>query len=711
MPVLLRPYLRLYPRSSGACLGPGRNDENVAHCSGKAIRSNEAHAGSILMSDWFDNFYPATPEPKQGYSPPPAVPMDAMLGGARGICYPEGVFVADGRGVRDSRDLHRVLELPRRAALVTVAEDKQSRVASVEVERYREEIEARLSKGDVVCKCIEGYRRKCARHLLPIQAWALKEAGECQGLFGPIGVGDGKTLLDLLAPMIMPGCKVACLLVQPGLKDQLLKLDWNFYEQHWHLPNLVGSGWATPGLPWLHVVAFTELSSAKATDLLERIKPDLVVVDEAHNLRRRSAARTKRFLRFLHAHPEVRCCAWSGTMTKDSLVDYAHLSNLCLREGSPTPLHWPTVEEWAGALDPGKDAGSWDPNKDIPIGELARLGSQGEHIYAAWRRRLSDTRGVVSSPDLDNCAADLTFHERPVCVPEKVSDMLLAIAEKWQRPDGEELVDALSKARCMREMSCGFFYRWRWPRQEPVELIEKWLAARKVWRKELRERLKYGREGMDSELLVTNAAIRWHDGYVWIDPQTGARRDIPRYTHSSPLPTWEAPSWPAWHDIRDAAQPETEAVWVDDFLVRDAAHWLTGGPGICWYEHDAFGQRVTHLSGCPGYGAGREASERILAERGARAVVASIRAHGTGRNLQCFSRQLVCNPPADGATWEQLIGRTHRQGQLADEVTVEVYRHTEPMRDALDRARILAAYIQGTMGGSQKLLRASYRFD
>ena len=84
----------------------------------------------------------------------------------------------------------------------------------------------------------------------------------------------------------------------------------------------------------------------------------------------------------------------------------------------------------------------------------------------------------------------------------------------------------------------------------------------------------------------------------------------------------------------------------------------------------AFGRAVAEAGDFPFYGAGDVAAAGILQENGKRTVVASIKAHGTGRNLQAFCRNLVANPPSDGATWEQLLGRTHRQGQEADEVTV-----------------------------------------
>ncbi len=75
-----------------------------------------------------------------------------------------------------------------------------------------------------------------------------------------------------------------------------------------------------------------------------------------------------------------------------------------------------------------------------------------------------------------------------------------------------------------------------------------------------------------------------------------------------------------------------------------------------------------------------------------------------------FSRNLVANMPSDGAVWEQLLGRTHRPGQAEDEVSVTVYRHTDEMAEALERAQRYAQYIQDTIKTRQKLLYATYLF-
>ena len=609
-----------------------------------------------------------------------------------------------GQAVGDSADLRRILALPRRerpsdAELKIIADDLKRRLGKP----------APLKRADGLCPLCAP--RRCCGELLPVQAWALHEAERVGGILGPIGVGHGKTLLDMLTPMVT-GARRAVLLLPPNLKRQFLEVDWKFYGNHWQLPNLSGSSVYIPGRPFLYVVAFTELSGAKSTTLLEGLKPDTIIIDEAHNVRNKTAARTKRFLRYLKDAKNVRLFAWSGTLTSRSLHDYGHLSTHALAEGSPLPNSFPALEEWASALDPS--------DFPSPPGRLLQLGDSGD-VRERFRTRLVGTSGVVSSGDAASCQASLVISERKVTTPEVIKKHIADLEGSWQRPDGEELVDALSKARCARELSCGFYYRWRWPRGEPVPVIERWLAARKEWRKELREKLKKGGAHMDSPLLVTRAAIRWHEGYTHVERDRDGnelrRFRVDPHTRNGPQPTWDSEHWLPWKEVHDSAKPETEAVWLDDFLVEDSLAWLEQGPGLLWYEFAGMARRLGEVAARSGQrlahaGPGDEGNRLVLALGGSEHVVSSIRAHGTGKNLQQFSRNLVANPPSDGATWEQLIGRTFRAGQKADEVNFDVYRHTGAFRDAIDNARDLAGYIQHTTGANQKLVHlATWLFD
>ena len=166
------------------------------------------------------------------------------------------------------REVDRIKALPRR-----------QRPTPEELRALAVDFKARLGVGSTLCECKSKYRRACCQDLLPVQAWTLDEAEQVGGILGPIGVGHGKTLLDLLTPMVVK-CRTAVLLLPPNLKKQLLEVDWHFYGQHWKLPNLVGAKFHYPGRPLLHVVAYTELSGAKNSDILDRLAPDIIVMDE-----------------------------------------------------------------------------------------------------------------------------------------------------------------------------------------------------------------------------------------------------------------------------------------------------------------------------------------------------------------------------------------------------------------------------------------------
>jgi hypothetical protein len=569
------------------------------------------------------------------------------------------------------------------------------------------------------------------RTLMPIQAWALNEAHITGGMVAPIGVGHGKTGVDILVALVM-GVRTAALLVPAQLRAQLTEYDYPMWAVHWNVPNLNGSRYFVPGKCTLHVLSYNELSGAKNSSILSQIDPDLIIADEAHNLRATTAARTKRFLRHFHdsENPSkealakgrkpksVKLVALSGTLTSRSIKDYAHLSQLALGKGSPLPLHYPTVVEWASAVDkePVEDPFDFDAPE---LGAMAKIAMPGETARQAYMRRLRATQGVVSSSE-GALGTSLVIAERKAPpIPESVRKALINVERLAERPDGEIFTEQLQVAACLREIAAGFFYRWRFPRNEPDAVKETWLKVRKEYRKEVREKLKSNREHMDSPLLLHKAAERWHKGYVHLardDKGTVLKREVFQpHVRNGPMPSWDSEHWPKWQEVKDTVQPEPDCQWLDSYLAEDAAAWLVaqdkeGRPGIVWYEHASFGASVARLSGAPNYGGGAEASSRILQERATRGIVASRQAHGTGKNLQSFSIALSANVPSDPVAWEQKLGRLHRPGQTADQVDWLVYLHTPRYVEALLSAQDGARYIQNTLGTMQKLCYAQFAF-
>ena len=114
--------------------------------------------------------------------------LDALRAlGASGPAFTEGRQPL--APVRQSRDLNRILALPEQ-----VADDGA------------ELVEARTKPGAEL-------------GLWPIQARALAQAKRVRGLFAPIAVGGGKTLIASLLPSVIE-CERPVILTMPGLVKQ-----------------------------------------------------------------------------------------------------------------------------------------------------------------------------------------------------------------------------------------------------------------------------------------------------------------------------------------------------------------------------------------------------------------------------------------------------------------------------------------------------------
>lgn len=502
--------------------------------------------------------------------------------------------------------------------------------------------------------------------LYPIQSQALYEAYIANGLLGIIGVGHGKTLISLLLPLLWKAERPV-LLLPPAMVDQFNRMRDEYARSFRVSRNIT-------------VIPYSRLSNANGSRLLREVAPDLIIADEAHNLRHRDAARTKRVLRYLHENKECRFCALSGTLTNRSVKDYAHLARYALRNHSPLPFDYHLLESWAACIDSDGQPTKDDWRKVAPFfhgvaGTSARMDK--ESLRKVYRLRLVSIPGVVASQDASVATSTLMIHPRSIPVPDNAKALLDQLYRTWKTPDGEEISDAMQFARVAKYMSAGFFYRWDWGDAGPNT---DWLQARARWNREVRRITQRGREGMDSPLLVVNA----------IEQRRIKDRDL--------LAAWE--EWQRWKDF---PEPPTVPVWFDDYLIRDAIEWARAqrAPVVLWYDSLAVEEALAAY-GVPVYGAGTEIPRAPIT------FAASISVHGTGKNMQAWSRQLVLTPPSSGASWEQLLGRMHRSGQSADEVHCTVYQHTAAYQAALRNAQRDARYIEDSQGNPQKLNYAVY---
>jgi hypothetical protein len=632
--------------------------------------------------------------------------------------------------VKNSADLERILALPRRAvpdadAVERMRDEMTARLSNGAPSAWRAEFDRVLATGlkdDAAvaelgarikagakptpggCRCHElsphwKSPADCITRLNGIQARYLYEAAEVNGALGPIAVGAGKTGIDVLTAMVVPDCKQAVLLVPPGLKPQFLA-DFARWAQHFKVPNIAGGAGAgprgerVPGRPVLHVLKYSELSAPGfATWFQARPEITVVIADEAQALKDRTATRVKRFLNHFIENDHCRFFCHTGSLTSKGIEDYSHLSALALREGSPVPIEPHVVTSWGEALNP--------PRRGLPAppGALMRFCEGKETVHEGFRRRLIETRGVVATFEA-SWPGELRFSVRnPPTMPPEVKLELHKVRTTATRPDGEKLQDALEVASVVRHVACGFYMYWNYPGAVPADFdkggrIDDWFSKRQAWNSEVRAKLERYVPEMDSEGLLKAAARRHLDGY------------------EGDKPVWKSKTWEDWAEVEKTVPHETRVHWTSDWLARDAAAWMleqekAGRPGIVWTLNPEMGRLIAKIAARPYYGEGHDAAVAIDLETGSRSMVASIPAHHRGRNLQkAFAANLIVQPPSDAGVWEQLIGRTARQGQPRAFITVEMYQHVAELAESFDVAMGRAAYVTKTTGADQKLLKA-----
>lgn len=495
--------------------------------------------------------------------------------------------------------------------------------------------------------------------LRPVQSAALHEIAQHGGLLGAIGVGEGKTLITLLAPRAL-GAKRPLLLLPAGLIEKT-KREAAEYAKHWvfELPA---------------IISYETLSRVGAAKYLDELEPDCIIADEAHKLKNPKAAATRRVFRYVRARNKmgvrVPCVFLAGTLTRKSLLDYWHLANLALRQ-MPLPRSWSECVEWADCIDENvepwarPDPGpllEWGPPDEPDPVRRARLG---------YQRRLRETPGVVCTNE-QAVGASLQIGFHIVDMPDAVADAMAQTDATWTRPDGYEFCDALSRDTIMRQLALGFYYRWR--EQPPLE----WRRARAAWCAFVRDTCHRSRK-YDTEMQVALACKRGE-----LDPT--ARR--------------------AWVQVRDTFKPVTECVWLSNFALEACDLWRLSDPhepALLWTHDVAFGKALAEHAGLPYFGEQGMTADGSVIEQHTGSAVLSMQANREGRNLQRWARNLVTSPPSAADHWEQLAGRTHRPGQTADTVFIDVLVTHALHVDLFARARAGALYLQDTLGQRQKL--------
>ena len=252
----------------------------------------------------------------------------------------------------------------------------------------------------------------------------------------------------------------------------------------------------------------------------------------------------------------------------------------------------------------------------------------------------------------------------------KIVKALQRLSSEWELPNGEYIADALEYMRVARQLSLGFYYVWDWPNGD---VDHAWNDARKAWNSACGNYLRYhSREGVDSESLLVK----------WIMDGGGSHKIRTTYF--------------AWSALKHRPAPPVKAVWVTKDYIRGVCHWANcqEEPTLIWFSSRAVGEMIKKL--------GIPVHHQTDPVPGTTCAL-SIPIHHKGRNYQAWAHNLVVEPSPTGAVWEQLLGRTHRSGQLADTVYATVCQDYWPQCTAMDSAKKQSKYIEDTTGNNQKL--------
>jgi hypothetical protein len=92
-----------------------------------------------------------------------------------------------------------------------------------------------------------------------------------------------------------------------------------------------------------------------------------------------------------------------------------------------------------------------------------------------------------------------------------------------------------------------------------------------------------------------------------------------------------------------------------------------------------------------------------------KSLLASIASNAEGRNLQGWNKALVTSAPPTGTLWEQMLGRLHREGQTADEVTYEVMVSCREQLAGFEQAMRDANFHADLLGSDMKMASQDLR--
>ncbi len=513
------------------------------------------------------------------------------------------------------------------------------------------------------------------KKLWAIQGWVLSEmervrdTSPARGSMVGLGVGEGKTWVSFLAGQVF---QVSRSLVVT--ENRLMRKTYEEFDElaeHFYAP-----------MP--HVTSYYALSVDRDDRILNDFQPQLIILDEAHHLRHGKSSRNRRLMRYLQSRPTTRVVTMTATLFRRNIEDAYWLLYLALRSYNPIPPKHNT----RAALGAVMDAIKADPPPEAAVTCRPFIDAYGTwtgdvryDMRRAFQARLDTIPGVTLSR-APRIPVNITMVRWRTKRTPEVKEALRNLSNSWELPDGTRLTDAKDYARHANTLSLGFYYRYEWG-STPEPIVAAYEEARLNWTKAIDGYLSNTNiKGSDSRLLVCQK----------LDGGRGPRslRQVYR-------------TWNHWRERQKP--PVRHTVWVDDGAmlqrVVDGAQALYDEPILLWYKSKGVEAKLRELGVPVGDGG---ADPRF--EDGT--VALSQRKYGTGRNLPAFGVSFLIEPLRPGDAMEQLIGRTHREGQERDNVDVVVNTTTHYQHATLAKCIQDARFQQDVTRTAQRLLMASW---
>lgn len=576
--------------------------------------------------------------------------------------------------------------------------------------------------------------------LLPKQVDALMQFEACRGAFCPVGVGFGKSGIGLMVSQIAVHkgwARKILLLVPVHLIDGLVQRHIPEWRKRTNLSLTfhVISGKtkaqrmkiATSDAAGVYIFPYSLMSQLDTLDLLAAINPDMVVADEAHRLKNLRSAVTKKLMHVIKNTREqpLIFVAMSGSMSSKGIMEYQHLIDMALGDGSPLPRKAGQAFTWGLVIDANAA-----PTPSLVAGAMGRLISWAHEKFPedrkqfsnrigvdnarnAYRKRLTLTPGVVVSGDERPTASLAIANYEAGGHGIRLSALMAKAKEDYETPEGEPIDHAIHVYKWLRELTAGFYNSRVWPQAEDHA------KNRKISKDEAVDRIERAKVHLKAHQIYTAGAREFFkESPIGIDTPTELALAISRgaCSDSSLVDKWHAVHAADFEGRPDRIQIP---VRVDPYKVQAVVRWAQEyKTGLVWVYHKELGEWIYEVLTDAGHDpvfapAGADAVIEGIGDpgrggKGDRLVVSSIPAHGEGRNLQSFQNQLFVEWPRPAHLAEQALGRVHRTGQTLEEVMVHTMIETE--FDEINRAATLAdaVYVQQTMGSVHRVLYADY---